>query len=518
MGKLEDLYQKKEKNIPSLPSRALKIIQTFLTKTDNDFLELLETEKELESFILQVVNLPRFRKDALPVTNFRMALLILGDKHVKILGLGYLTKLLFHSIDYGFQSRLFWARALTNLVASSFFSDLITPYPEHLHLVSLLMDYGMLLLFMADPEAYLEVLKKHELDKPLFEAEEEIFGVDHAEICAEYFEQFPLPRRFILNLRYHHTEPPTPFPLEILRDLRLLRMIDYGVGSFFTYRREERMIRFKEIAQEFLTETEIGAFFEVFPAVANNYLEIFDYPEFKLLSQSEYEKEKEELLQKEAERLEKEKEIDPKELLKKYEELKISFLKEKEKLLSAYYQALNLLKQERIYDEATGLLSFIYFQNRVKEELLRSRRYAYPFSLLLIDLDLPSHFLEKLGYDTSYNFFQELAKVLQKNLRRTDLISYGGNTSFYILLPHTPATGAMVVARKLFRKVTEYLKKNIDQTATIYISVLNYNPRLINPKQDISEILLFSLLKRAISEIKKSQTTKIFLVTVERDI
>jgi diguanylate cyclase (GGDEF)-like protein len=536
MGKLEELFKREGKEVPPFPELGVKILQTYLLKPEEEFWKLVEETPELKQFILETANSPRYRKAGPPVTSVRLAILILGDTLAKNLVLGYLSKLLTRQTFTEFNFSLFWARALANLVFATFLSDLIEPFSAHLFPASLLMDYGVIILYLANPQAYLQVLKRRYLDKAIFEAEEEVFGVNHAEVEAEYFEQFSLPRRFILNLRYHHQDPEDFLPPDIHRDLKILRMVNHGVGSFFTHNREERFAKFKEISREFFSEDELEAFKEVFPKVANNFLEVFNLDEHKLLTFSEYEKEKERRI-KELEEAQKKEELDLNELLKKYEETRFVFLKEKEELLEKYFRLLerleNLkekeellekcfrllerLKKESLFDEKTGLYSFPYFMRRLKEELIRARRYVYPFSLLLFDLDVSQKLKEKFGLEGEVEVIKVLGEVINKALRRCDLLSYEGEGRIFVLLPHTPSNGAMVVARKLYRKIEENLKKVFPKYHGPYVVVLSYNPKEINPKRDIPETLLINLIKKGIEVIKKQGKTRISMINLVRD-
>jgi len=517
MGKLQELFQREGKEVPPFPELGIKVLQTYLLKPEEEFWRLLEETDELKQFILDTANSPRYRKDAPPVTSVRLAILILGDMLTKNLVLGYLSKLLTRQTFTEFNFRYFWARALSNLIFATFLSDLIEPFPAHLFPASLFMDYGIILLYLANPQAYLQVLKRRRLEKSIFEAEEEVFGVNHAVVGSEYFEQFSLPRRFILNLRYHHQDPEEFLPPDIHRDLKILRMVDHGVGSFFTHNREERFAKFKEISREFFSEEELEAFKEAFPKVANNFLEIFDLDEYKLLTFSEYQKEKERRI-KELEEAQKKQEFNLEELLKKYEETKFAFLKEKEEILEKYFRLLERLEKESLLDERTGLYSFPYFVRRLKEELIRSRRYVYPFSLLLIDLDVTQKLKEKFGLEGEVEVIKKLGEKLKNSLRRCDLLSYEDEGRLFVLLPHTPSNGAMVVARKLYRKIEEHLKKVFPKYQGPYVVVLVYNPKVIDPKRDIPETIIINLIKRGIEVIKKQRKTRIYLVNLERDL
>ena len=194
------------------------------------------------------------------------------------------------------------------------------------------------------------------------------------------------------------------------------------------------------------------------------------------------------------------------------------FLKEKEELLERYFCLLECLEKESLLDKKTGLYSFPYFMRRLKEELIRARRYVYSFSLLLIDLDVSQKLKEKFGLEGEIEVIKALGEDIKISLRRCDLLSYEDEGRIFVLLPHTPSNGAMVVARRLYPKIEEHLKKVFPKYHGPYVVVLYYNPKKINPKRDIPETLLINLIKKGIEFIKKQGKTRISLITLERDL
>jgi Predicted signal transduction protein len=116
MGKLEELFQREGKEVPPFPELGVKILQTYLLKPEEEFWKLVEETPELKQFILEIANSPRYRKAGPPVASVRLAILILGDTLAKNLVLGYISKLLTRQTFTEFDFRLFWARALSNLI------------------------------------------------------------------------------------------------------------------------------------------------------------------------------------------------------------------------------------------------------------------------------------------------------------------------------------------------------------------------------------------------------------------
>ncbi|MDM7202928.1 MAG: HDOD domain-containing protein, partial [Thermodesulfobacteriaceae bacterium] len=296
--------------LPPLPELVLEIIKAFLTKRDREFEDFLLSEKEVHQFLLEVANTPPFKRGEAPITNLRTALIVLGDTTTKILVLGLISQKLMRTSFTEFSFHKFWARALSQAIATYLFSDLIENIPPHLPLSAYLMDYGILLLYLTNPEKYLQVLSLKKQGYTLIEAEKEVFGISHPEVGAEYLENYALPRRFILNILHHHNlmEKVKGLPKEIQIDLSFLQIVDNFVGSFFSTNREERWNNFKKLVINYLKEEEIETLGEVFPKIANTYLPFFNLQEFQLKSFSELEREKEEEIKKLVS-VEKEKEI-----------------------------------------------------------------------------------------------------------------------------------------------------------------------------------------------------------------
>jgi diguanylate cyclase (GGDEF)-like protein len=517
MGVLDELLKRENQVLPPFPELGIKILQALFTKTPREIEEVFQSEKEIVDFILQIANLPRFRKGASPVNDFRMANLVLGETTTIIVTLGLIAKKIMRSTFNDFSFPRFWARALTQAVAAYFLADLIDDFPAHLPISAFLLDYGIVVMYLLNPERYLQVLQLKRGGKPLLEAEREVFGATHAEVGAEYFENYAFPRRFILNLLYHHAENTSEVSPVIKRDLEFLRMIDEGVGSFFSHRREERWKKFKDLAGIYLTETEMENFGEVFPDIANSYLEIFELDEFKLITHARWREEKEREL-KELELAKEEKKEDIGVTLEEYKNKILELHLEKKELERRLEHLWLKYKERTILDELTEVYKREYFQRRLKEELLRAKRYGRTFSLLLIELEKLEEIGKRFGAGEEERFLKEIAQVFKKTLRRVDLIGRHRDwNKFLIALPETPAQGAMVVARKLLRKIEELYFRHYQLKSSGFISVINYEPKKIDPKRESSEEALISLLEKGLELIKRNKQNRVLLLRIEKE-
>ena len=519
MGALEQLLKKEKVVLPPLPNLVQKILQNLLTKSESELEAFLINEDEISSFLIEIANSPLFRRGEATITHSRVALMILGDTTAKILVLGLISQKITRTTLNEFSFPKFWARALSQAVATYFLSDLIENIPPHLPISAYLMDYGIILLYLINAEKYLQVLSLKAKGIPLIEAEREIFGVTHPEIASDYFEDYAFPRRFILNLRYHHADEESlkELPKEIRKDIELLSMVDHLVGSFFSLNREERWAHFKKKAQAYLKEEEIEAIGEVFPRTANTYLSIINLEEFKLKTLKELEKEKEEEMKK-IQFLEVEKE---RETALTIETLKNKFLELQRQRGDLERELLILRNRYRefsILDELIEIYKEEYFIKRLNEELIRAKRYGRIFSLLYLVIDKLEEIGKKYGLGEEEEFLKVLASEFKKLLRRCDLIAKAKVwNSFYILLPETSAHGAMVVARKLLRKIEEIFYKKYHLKHSALIAIINFDPNKMDPKRDTPLPRIFSLLESGIAHLRRGHN-KVLLLKIEKEL
>lgn len=110
-----------------------------------------------------------------------------------------------------------------------------------------------------------------------------------------------------------------------------------------------------------------------------------------------------------------------------------------------------------IHDGTTGLFVSHYFRRRVTEELKRSRRYGFPVSVTMFDLDYFKQVNDTFGHLTGDQVLREMGHLLRRSSRRDiDVVARYGGEEFVLLLPETPQDGAVVVAERIRRSVEDF--------------------------------------------------------------
>jgi diguanylate cyclase (GGDEF)-like protein len=117
-------------------------------------------------------------------------------------------------------------------------------------------------------------------------------------------------------------------------------------------------------------------------------------------------------------------------------------------------QAAAALENERLYrraereairDGLTGLYNHRHFQERLRQECRRARRYGTPLSLLMLDLDAFKSFNDQFGHQTGDEALREVGQILFAVTRRgVDLAARYGGEEFAVILPHTRASDALL--------------------------------------------------------------------------
>jgi diguanylate cyclase (GGDEF)-like protein len=108
-----------------------------------------------------------------------------------------------------------------------------------------------------------------------------------------------------------------------------------------------------------------------------------------------------------------------------------------------------------ITDPLTGLLNRRYLQERMNEEVNRSKRYDYPMSFLMIDIDDFKNYNDLNGHQAGDHALQITAHCLKMALRAADVACRYGGEEFGILLPQTPPNEASAIAERMRQRVAE---------------------------------------------------------------
>jgi diguanylate cyclase (GGDEF)-like protein len=118
-----------------------------------------------------------------------------------------------------------------------------------------------------------------------------------------------------------------------------------------------------------------------------------------------------------------------------------------------WQQRANQYQLMSITDPLTGLHNRRYLEARLAEELSRSKRYNYPMSFMMIDIDDFKLYNDLNGHQAGDRALEIIAQCLHAALRKADVASRYGGEEFSILLPQTSLEEAGVIADRIRRKI-----------------------------------------------------------------
>ncbi len=114
-----------------------------------------------------------------------------------------------------------------------------------------------------------------------------------------------------------------------------------------------------------------------------------------------------------------------------------------------------------VTDVLTGLANRRRLMTRLEEEVQRARRYKTPLAVVMIDIDHFKQVNDSYGHAMGDEVLRNIGAMLKASVRATDLAARYGGEELTLVLPHTDAPGALLVAEGLREKFAE-LEHHLD--------------------------------------------------------
>jgi diguanylate cyclase (GGDEF)-like protein len=113
------------------------------------------------------------------------------------------------------------------------------------------------------------------------------------------------------------------------------------------------------------------------------------------------------------------------------------------------------LEKLAVADGLTGLYNRRTFDERLRDEFTRCRRYGDPVSLLILDLDHFKRLNDEYGHPFGDRVLRETAELLSSMLRAPDVCARYGGEEFAVILPKTHMKGALAVGERILARLRE---------------------------------------------------------------
>lgn len=112
--------------------------------------------------------------------------------------------------------------------------------------------------------------------------------------------------------------------------------------------------------------------------------------------------------------------------------------------------------QQAISDSLTGLYNNAYCKHFLKTDLQKAQRQGYPVSLIMADLDNFKQINDRYGHITGDQVLKEIAEILRRTIRITDVAARYGGEEFTLILPYTDIDMAKTLAERILRAIRNH--------------------------------------------------------------
>ncbi len=142
-------------------------------------------------------------------------------------------------------------------------------------------------------------------------------------------------------------------------------------------------------------------------------------------------------------------------------------------------------QQMSLTDPLTGLPNRRYLEDRLFEEVERSKRYDTPLAFMIIDVDHFKSYNDLYGHTNADRVLVKTAHILRNSIRAIDMSARFAGDEFCIVLPETELAAAARIAERLRAAIsnTEYHseKGELMGKVTLSIGISSFSPTRQSP-------------------------------------
>ena len=154
-------------------------------------------------------------------------------------------------------------------------------------------------------------------------------------------------------------------------------------------------------------------------------------------------------------------------------------------------------KLERVSttDDLTGLHNRKYVQERLDEEISRSKRYGTKLSCILFDLDYFKVINDTYGYEWGDILLKNIANKLSAMARKEDVVTRYGDEEFLLVLPNTSEDNAFLFGERFRREVEkmEFIPAGEEEPHKVTISAgISTFPCMADVDEDVNTVIRYA--------------------------
>ena len=173
----------------------------------------------------------------------------------------------------------------------------------------------------------------------------------------------------------------------------------------------------------------------------------------------------------------------------------------RDELQVAYREAV----AEALTDQLTKLGNHRCFQEELDRHTEAATRYGVPLSLVLIDLDAFKSINDTHGHAAGDRVLARFGQLLDRSIRRPDRSFRIGGDEFALLLPHTDADGAWIMARRLLVNALQPLVREMGTEGISFSAGISSIPALATEREQLylqADQALYAAKRAGRTEVK----------------
>jgi diguanylate cyclase (GGDEF)-like protein len=128
------------------------------------------------------------------------------------------------------------------------------------------------------------------------------------------------------------------------------------------------------------------------------------------------------------------------------------------------------VQRQAVTDELTGLANHGRFQELLGAEVEQVRRYHYPVSLIMLDVDDFKAVNDTYGHQQGDLVLRQVARAVSETSRDADSPARYGGEEMAVILPHTDLEGAYAIAERLRTAIEDLRVRRLDGDGVLRIS------------------------------------------------
>lgn len=154
---------------------------------------------------------------------------------------------------------------------------------------------------------------------------------------------------------------------------------------------------------------------------------------------------------------------------------------EKSRLLDKLRQQSRELERLARQDPLTRLYNRRYLEENLEREFAASRRYKFPLSVALVDIDHFKQINDAFSHQIGDDVLRLVGEILDSSCRGVDFASRYGGEEFALVFPQTDLAGALIACERVRQRVESHDWSNIHPRLKVTVSIgVSSDPTLPN--------------------------------------